>query len=102
MLVEAIATKPMGPTVTGPLAGNLPWSSLVQTLGHARKWRTSYLLPAGVCNRVIMFYLDQLCLNIRKEACKLAGTLIYFYFVGSKEATLLVERADSQSDDLRF
>jgi len=27
---------------------------------------------------------------------------MYFYFVGSKEATLLVERADSQSDDLRF
>lgn len=53
MLVEAIATKPMGPAVTGPLAGNLPWSSLVQTLGHASKWLTSHQLPAGVCNYVL-------------------------------------------------
>lgn len=59
MLVEA--TGPMGPAVTSLLAGYLPWSSRVQTLGLARKWRTGSLLPAGDCNCVIthvLFVLD--------------------------------------------
>lgn len=59
MLVEA--TGPMGPAVTSPLAGYLPWPSRVQTFGLARKWRTGSLLPAGDCNCVIthvLFVLD--------------------------------------------
>ena len=55
MLVEA--TGPMGPAVISPLAGYLPWSFRVQTLGLARKWLSGSLPPASDCNCVITHVL---------------------------------------------